>query len=101
MTFIHGALYDTQRVLSRGQAIPIVGLLVSPIKIAVGIVQVVAGIAIGVFAGLGFLITKSQPLINVAEFGFNEMFVGGSSIGYAVANIVTLGILGFCVESNI
>ena len=95
-------LFDAQRVLSRGQAIPVVGpIFVSPIKLAVGLIQVIGGIVIGVFAALGAFLTSSETLNRVASMAFNEVLVGGISIGYSVANIVTLGIFGYCLEDGL
>lgn len=100
MTAITRSLKDAHRlpVLVQVGKIPVLNIIVSPIHILIGTVQVVAGIAIGVFAGLGALITGSQSLKKAATDGGELILIGGCGIAISILNILTLGLWVLCVK---
>lgn len=92
--------YEAQRLLSRGQRYFIIGLLFSCLKMVLGCVQL--GYALGcMLLGAPLSIACSCSTQAWRAWYLNGLFALGNfgfSFGYAVANLVTLGLLGCCVE---
>lgn len=97
---------NVQTGLSKLQAIPVAGpLIFSPVKAGLSHVQMIAGFALGIFAGMAATAAAivgadrlAGRLADISVFGFAESIKGFGSLFYACANMATLGILGLCVE---
>jgi hypothetical protein len=94
-----------QSKLSTLQAIPLAGpVLFSPIKALVSKVQIISGAVLGtVYAGAtpaGYILDSrlGSDMAHASLYQFGEMVDGVGSLGYAFANVATLGVLGICVE---
>lgn len=112
------SIYSIQNELSRAQAKPVVGpLFVSPIKALAGVVQTVACLALSFFLGatsnlflnLGIMSDDGKREKWFAKAGHFEKAAddylacagyGLGSVAYSFANMATLGILGYRIETQ-
>lgn len=93
-------VFTMQRGLSKAQSFFVFGpLVVSPIKAVVSVVTLVVGL---VLAGAAFLFSCGNE--KMLEFSGKAALIayglGGVSLGYAVANIATFGVLAACLEGT-
>jgi len=96
-----GAFNDIQEDLTKVQALPLIGMAFSPVKAVVSVAQVVSGVTasffltcLGIFAANRALLDfAEQVLIQNAREGISNLF-------YAIANLATFTIAGFCFESS-
>ncbi len=88
-----------QAVLSRAQAVPIVGpLLVSPVKAVASVLQIAIGIFSAISLGLSAALTGLRNLDKRTVQALSYASLGYLSFCYAAINMNTLGIFGFLVE---
>jgi hypothetical protein len=95
--------WSMQRYLSRFCAYPVLGVVPSVVKVLIAGLQIALGFAIaviGVFVSIATCFTIFYPL-DAAQFGIAFIIMGGLHLGYAVANIVTLSIVGYCCEPTL
>ena len=94
--------FNTQRALSKAQAVPIVGpVVVSPIKLVVSLIEAAAGLVFGgMFLGLatstGFLFGV-KPLTTCGA----HFVLGTASALYAVVNFFSFGAAGLAIEGQL
>lgn len=119
MTVNFQPIYQAQQALSRGQAIPVVGpFLISPVKIAAGVIQAVASLALGLLLGAGsglFLnlgimaddgerrerfFHLAKKLEKASDDSYACMECGLGSALYGLVNMLSLGILGYYTETK-
>lgn len=96
MTRVGEWFLDTQRKLSRWQAIIILGMPVSVVKFGFGAIQMVVGMG-QLLAG----VTVGPFNKNIADWVTEGIVVagaGGFGMGYALGNFCTFGILGTLIE---
>ncbi|MCE5318734.1 MAG: hypothetical protein LLG04_15405 [Parachlamydia sp.] len=112
-------VYSFQNTLSRAQAKPVIGpLFVSPVKAVAGIVQTVACVALSFFLGLAsnlFLnfgimssndrrkekwFQKARVLEKAADKALACVGYGLGSVAYSFANMATLGIAAYRIETH-
>lgn len=94
-------MLNVQRGLSVSQAVPVVGpIFVSPIKFGVSAVQFGVGLPVTIVAGAasGICFGKCNAINNFALYSLGHAGMGGGSMAYSVANILSLGILGYKLE---
>ncbi len=92
---------NVQRQLSVAQSYPIVGpLIVSPCKALVSLAQIIGGFISGIFLGIAavFACGNQWTLERFVE-SFGHVSLGSLSLGYSIANILTLGIIGWQIEN--
>jgi len=90
-----------QSKLSEFQAVPVVGPLIgSPIKATVSTVQAVAGLGAAIILAPVAAVTKNEKVIDYTCESFGQCGYGVMGLAYSIANIVTLGILGYKVEHS-
>ncbi|MBA3237400.1 MAG: hypothetical protein H0T62_03500 [Parachlamydiaceae bacterium] len=95
-----GCLWNFQRVLSLGQAIPIIGpMFISPIKLLISSVEFVAGAAIGLIALVFACVCNSDFLFDITFSSFELASSGLKSGVYSIVNMLSLGFYGFCTEA--
>lgn len=95
--------------LARAEGIPVIGFLtVSPLRIGMSIVEIIAGLAaailFGVFAAMSFTFAVSCGCgASVSEWNFNRAvesfshaYIGFWGVILSVFNVATLGVLGAC-----
>lgn len=92
-------------MLSTAQIKPILGFCASAVKIALGVTQLVAGIALATICstavGVGFALDMPSLASQAARLAFKSLCVAGLGLGstsYGAANILTLGILALIIE---
>ncbi|MBA3603676.1 MAG: hypothetical protein H0W50_08560 [Parachlamydiaceae bacterium] len=91
-----------QQYLSQSQAIPVIGpLLVSPLKAVISAVQFVAGSALALISATFGSFFRSPSTMKFAATSGLHAGLGLLSLCYSLANIVSLGILGFYLEHTI
>lgn len=91
--------YFLQRRLSFCQALPLVGpLVVSPIKLAVSIVQTVSSIALYIFFTLLYMVSFDQTILSLTFKSGGHALMGLVGTTYSIANMLSLGILGLRIE---
>jgi hypothetical protein len=90
---------EAQRDLSRSQAIPLVGpLFISPIKAVVSVAQTIAAVAVIIFVGMLAIIFENKKAIEVTLIAMAHASLGQLSFCYSIANMWTLGLVGYKVE---
>ena len=89
---------DVQSILSQTQAIPIVGMLFSPVKAVVSVAQIISGFAAGVIFGSMSLLLFDSVFANKSLRAFETGVVGIGHLAYSVINFVSLGIIGTIAE---
>lgn len=102
-----GIMWDIQRYLSKGQAIPLLGpALVSPLKAVVSLVELVVGfifaVIFAILTALTLCLTNKDLSNGLGKNAFTaatHSALGLVSFGYAVANMLSLGILGYILEN--
>lgn len=91
--------WEIQRNLSRFQAVPVVGpLIFSPLKAVVSLVQLVVGFVIAILALAIGMICCSDKSLEVGIKAFAQSGMGLLGLAYSIANMLTLGIVAFCIE---
>lgn len=93
---------NTQRTFSIRQTIPVIGpILFSPIKALTSLVEIIMGIALSViFLVAGILCCCSCYLYGKSIECITHTVTGTASLIYSLANILTLGILGYVIETG-
>ena len=86
----------------RAQGAPVIGpLLVSPAAVLVSVAELVAGFALSLFAlPFGAICSNKSCLINGMK-AHALAIIGLTALVYSLGNILTLGVLGFCIEKNL
>ena len=95
------SMLEVQRFLSKGQAVPILGLPVSAIKSAVSVTEIIAGFAGTIIFGSGAVLSGCNE--KAAELAFKSaghIALGSASLAYSIGNIVTLTAVGYCIEGK-
>jgi hypothetical protein len=91
---------DTQRTLSKAQAIPVVGfLLASPVKALFSTLEFIVGIAATIFFGTGAVLILNDKLAGYAWKALQHAGLGLTGICYSIGNVLSLGLLGYRIES--
>jgi len=94
------AFNNVQNTLSRAQAMPLVGMLVSPIKALVSVAQIVSGIAASFFLTcIGVATVNPFVLCLAASFLKEDVGGGLKHLFYAAVNMATFTLAGFCIEA--
>lgn len=114
--------WDIQRTLSKGHKLPVLGAVIaSPIKVAIGAIQFVGGLLVALAATVLALVPITAACVfgtfgsergtgnclegagHCGELATSALAVAGVgmfSMAYAIANILTLGVLGMDVEKT-
>lgn len=88
-----------QRVLSIGQAIPIIGpVVISPIKLLVSIIEFVVAGSFALLAGTYGATFKDNSASEFAGRSLELMIFSPFSMLYSIGNMISLGLLGLAVE---
>lgn len=94
-------MYFLQRHLSQSQAVPFIGpLFISPAKAVVSLLQTITALAAAIFFGLGTLILEIDYFSIITFKAVAHLGMGLFGLGYSIANIATIGILGHHYENN-
>jgi hypothetical protein len=103
-----GPVYELQQELSRAQAIPVAGLVVSGVKSTLSLVEIVVGIAATIFFSSlaivsGFTFNKSMRSFSdcMTNYGSQSLLhvgLGISSFIYSGINIASLGLAAYTIE---
>ncbi len=97
-----GLTISLQQYLSESQAIPIIGpLLVSPLKAVISVVQLAAGSTLALLSATLGSLFRSPSTMKFAAISGLHAGLGLLSLCYSLANIISLGILGFYLEQTI
>ncbi len=92
-------IIDVQRKLSISQTIPLAGfLIISPIKLVVSILQMIIGLAAAILLGVLATLVCSGSLAEKSFISLIYVGVGALSFAYAIANLISMGGLGYLLE---
>lgn len=94
-----GIAYEAQRTLSKAQTIPLFGpALVSPVKAFCSLVETIAALAVTILFGTLTFITENPTIFLITTNAVLHAGLGLFGLGYSIANIVTLGLVGLSFE---
>jgi len=101
-----GQMLEVQRQLSKAQAFPVAGpIIASPVKAVISLAEIVGGLAstiiFGVLATLFLMVFAETPCgfcVEMACDSLAHLGLGILSFGYSVANMCTLGLVGYRIE---
>jgi hypothetical protein len=96
-----GAFNDIQNVLSKAQAVPLLGMTISPVKAVVSLAQVITGITTSFFLTILGVVSSNKSLLDLAGLVLAENAKAGlTNFFYSVANFTTFTIVGVYFESS-
>lgn len=101
-----GCMFNVQENLSEAQSKWVAGpLIFSPGKAVVSLGQFVLGLIASIITGIGFLLTcchkkSHEKATDLLSKSLSHTKAGAVGFGSSVANMVTLGIFGRCVEGK-
>ena len=79
-----------ENCLTAGAAVPFAGTVAGAAKVALGIVQVIAGIALSIFSGLKDNIFGYDEYTSLSKFGPRHIFHGLTNISQGIAEGIPL-----------
>lgn len=86
--------------LSHAQAIPVAGVLVSPIKGLLALVEAIVGFASMIFFGTLSYLSASTKITDLAGVSVIHFLHGSGHFAYACGNFFTLGYLAHKIEKE-
>lgn len=89
-----------QTTLSHAQAIPVIGLCVSPVKGLLAAIEAIVGLASTILFGTFALVTDHTQLWNLAGTSVLHLGNGTLHFGFACGNLLSLGLLSHQLRNS-